>query len=167
MARKHETKWSHIIYRVIILILIIIIILLLPRSCKKEIIQEDPFGDYEISDTKLDPSVETETEPPSKTGTIAFAGFVNYKVSQRSPNIRLENPASNRVEMVFTLTDKASGTLISRTEKVKPGNYAYINVMDFYSKTGVYDVYIKISTFEPVTGKEKNGLEQTIQIQVN
>jgi len=149
---------------IVIIILLIIIIFLLLRSCGKSGDQGGSFGDYEITDSvSISPNTSAGT---NQTGTITFAGFCSYKVSQDSPKIRLENPAANRVEMAFTLTDKKSGTLIVKTEKIQPGKYVYINIMEFYPKSGVYDVLIEIATFDPVTGQEKNGLEQTIQIQV-
>ncbi len=171
MAGKHEKKRSKIDFTkrsflniLTIVLLIIVIILLLLRSCGEGTLQDNPFGDYDVTDSTY---TSQETTPTTnKTGTIAFAGFGKYKVSKQSPKIRLENPASNRVEMVFTLTDKKSGALIARTEKVQPGKYAYINVMDFYSKSGIYDVFIKITTFDSTTGQQKNGLEQTVQVQV-
>lgn len=169
MSEKHKKdpsdrnrKFFHIFYLCIIILLIIVIILLLLRSCGEKSEQGDSFGDYEISTYEQQESVDTT----KKNGTIAFAGFRNYKVSKKSPKIRLENPASNRVEMVFTLTDQTSGEMIVKTEKVQPGKYVYINIVDFYKTRGTYDVFVKITTFDPDTGQQKNGLDQAVKVQV-
>ena len=172
MACKHKKDQSysartkhHLINAGIITILIIIIILLLLRSCREDTGTTNSHGDYDITDSS-DVSQDTNVTT-NQAGTIAFAGFGNYKVSDKSPKIRLENPASNRVEMSFTLIDKKSGVLIASTEKVQPGKYVYINIMDFYSRSGTYDVFIKTQTFDPTTGQQKNGLDQIVQVQVN
>ena len=154
---------------VIIGILIVIIILLLLRSCGTEQVttppvSNDPVGNFEVSDKQQ----ETEEVPPAPVDdrTITFAGYGKFTVSADKPSVELKNPNVNFVDMVFTLTDKASGELIARTGRVAAGEFVYVNVIDFYKEPGVYEVSVVISTFDSETNAPMNGMNQEMEITV-
>ena len=69
--------------------------------------------------------------------------------------------------MVFTLTDKDSGTIIARTDKVSPGNYVYVDVSSFYTKAGTYTLLIDTSTYDVETGAQMNGMHQEAEVTVS
>ena len=160
---------------VIIGILVVVIILLLLRSCgteqvvnppvSNEPVIEEPVGNFEVSDKQHE---QAEVEPaPVDDRTITFAGYGKYSVSKENPSVEMKNPAVNFVDMVFTLKDKSSGEIIARTGKVAPGEFVYVNVMDFYKEAGTYDVQVVISTTDSETGTAMNGMNQEMQIVVN
>lgn len=160
---------------VIIGILVVVIILLLLRSCDTEQVAntpvtnepviEEPVGNFEVSDKQQEQEAVEPT--PMDDRTITFAGYGKYTVSADKPSVEMKNPAVNFVDMVFTLTDKASGEIIARTGKVAAGEYVYVNVMDFYKEPGVYNVSIVISTFDSETGVQMNGMNQEMEITVS
>ena len=159
---------------VIIGILIVIIILLLLRSCgteqvvtppvSNEPVIEQPVGNFEVSDKQQ----EKEEVPPAPVDdrTITFAGYGKFTVSADKPSVELKNPNVNFVDMVFTLTDKASGELIARTGRVAAGEFVYVNVVDFYKEPGIYEVSVVISTFDSETNAPMNGMNQEMEITV-
>ena len=168
--QKEKKNWLW----VIIGILIVIIILLLLRSCgSKQVVNppvstdpviEQPVGNFEVSDKQQ----EKEEVPPAPVDdrTITFAGYGKFTVSADKPSVELKNPDVNFVDMVFTLTDKASGELIARTGKVAAGEFVYVNVMDFYKEPGVYKVSVVISTFDSESNIPMNGMNQEMEITV-
>ena len=169
MEKKKEKKnWLW----VIIGILIIVVILLLLRSCgteqvvnppiSNEPIIEEPVGNFEVSgEKKEEGTVEKEN---TETPTITFAGYGKYIVSADKPTVEFHNPEGNFVDMVFTLKDKSTGKVIARTDKVQSGKYVYVNVMDFFSEKGTYNVLISVSTYDNESGAQMNGMEQEMQI---
>ena len=68
--------------------------------------------------------------------------------------------------MVFTVRDSETQELIGKTEKVSPGKFVYMNVMDFYETPGIYNVDINISTYDSVTGIQLNGVNQKMEITI-
>ena len=154
-----------------IIIAIIIIIILLLRSCGTGNSQPStkepdyPIGNFEVGDKQ-----ETEkpsTTPSGDTPTITFAGYGKYNISKDNSKIELSNPEVNFVSMVFTLTDKDSGTIIARTDKVSPGNYVYVDVSSFYTKAGTYTLLIDTSTYDVETGAQMNGMHQEAEVTVS
>lgn len=89
-----------------------------------------------------------------KSNTVNTYG--NYEVSAENPSIELSNPSSNDADFVFTVKDSKTQQLIGKTEKVPPGKFVYMNVMDFYKIPGVYNVDINISTYDSVTDVQLN-----------
>ena len=167
-----KTRWPIIL---IILLGIMVCLLLCLRSCDTEQVVnppvsnnpviEQPVGNFEVSDNQKEK--EEVEKVPSEIPTITFAGYGKYSVSADRPSVELKNPDVNFVDMVFTLTDKASGELIARTGKVAAGEFVYVNVMDFYKESGVYDVQVSISTFDSETGTPMNGMNQEMEIVVS
>ena len=169
--KKDKTKglWA------IIGVWIVVIILLLMRSCGSEPVvdnnpnnpnvEDAPIGNFEVSGSQKEKEEVKEVQEEKKT--ISFAGYGSYKVSSDSPSVELKNPPNNFVDMVFTLTDKASGEIIARTGAVKPGEFVYVNVMEFYTEPGTYDVSVNISTADPESGAAMNGMNQAMQIVVS
>lgn len=148
-----------------ILVLIIIIILLFLRSCGtggSDTQLDSPIGNFQVSDEQYtDDDVKEEEKP-----TVTFDGYGTYTVTADKPNVELKNPEVNFVDMVFTLTDKETGEIIVRTDKVAAGNFVYVNVMDFYKEQGVYDVLINISAYDSETGTQLNGLSHEMELTV-
>ena len=152
---------------VIILTLIIIIILLLMKSCGNKSPDngsknQSPIGNFEISN-QIKTNAETHVD---KNAKITFAGYGKYYISEQAPNIELKNPENNFVDMVFTIIDSDTGSIIARTDKVPVGKFVYVNVMDFYKTTGSHDVKINTSTYDSNTGAEMNGMEQEVEITI-
>ena len=167
---KNKKNWLW----VIIGILVVVIILLLLRSCgsgqvvdtpvSNEPVIEQPVGNFEVSDKQHE---REEVEPvPVDDRTITFAGYGKYTISADKPTVEMKKPDVNFVNMVFTLTDKASGELIARTGNVAPGEFVYVNIMDFYKTAGTYNVEIVISTFDSETGTPMNGMNQEMEVLV-
>ena len=69
-------------------------------------------------------------------------------------------------DFVFTVKDSESKKLIGKTDKVSPGKFVYMNVLDFYKTPGVYNVDINISTYDSETGAQLNGVNQKMEITV-
>lgn len=148
---------------IFILLGILLIGLVFPMLGNPQIIEELPvIGNISIMD-------EQETRPASdkekeEIPTITFAGYGQYTVTKEYPNVELKNPDINFVDMVFTLTDKDTGEIIARTDKVPAGKYAYVNVVDFYKEPGVYTILINVATFDAETGAQMNGINQKLEL---
>lgn len=128
------------------------------------IIDMPSLGDFVVSDDRqTQPTEETEQ---TDTPTITFSGYGKYTVSNDSPNVELYNPDINFVDMVFTLTDEITGEIIARTGRVPAGKYVYVNVMDFYTEPGVYNILINVATFDAETGAQMNGINQKMEVTV-
>ena len=125
-------------------------------------VEDAPIGNFEVSDSQKEK--EEVEKAPVDDRKITFAGYGKYNVSAENPSVELKNPAVNFVDMVFTLTDKASGEIIARTGKVAAGEFVYVNVMGFYTEPGTYDVQVSISTTDSETGAAMNGMNQEMQI---
>lgn len=160
-------KKNKIIFGLIAVILVILIILL--RSCGSGVdnVQtpdvQEPIGNFEVGGKQEGPTVEKVDED---IPTITFSGYGKYTVSNSHPNVELSNPDVNFVDMVFTLTDKESGTIIARTNKVSAGDYVYVNVMDFYKQAGTYTILIDTSTYDADSGEQMNGMHQEMEVTV-
>ena len=122
------------------------------------------IGNFDIFDDQI--IKPTEKPDNEEIPTITFAGYGKYKVSKDYPSVELKNPEGNFVDMVFTLTDEATGELIARTNKIPAGKFVYVNVMDFYTKPGVYNILIKVATFDAETGTQMNGINQKMEVTV-
>ncbi len=161
---KENNQTGNKKFYIIIAVLVMLILLLLLRSCGNDANTmqpqpEAPVGNFEITDQAHG---KEETEK-AENRTITFAGFGEYKVSEKAPSVELKNPDRNFVDMVFTLTDKETGELIAKTGKIPAGKFVYVNVMDFYKEKGVYTININISTYDSETGAEMNGMEQEVK----
>lgn len=120
-------------------------------------------GDFGVIEQEID-----KTDVLSKESRIiTFEGLGEYKISEKTPSMTLKNPEKNFVDMVFTLTDKETGGLIARTDKIPAGKYVYVNVMNFYKQKGVYNIKINISTYDPKTGSAMNSMEQEVRVTIN
>lgn len=148
-------------------LLILIICLFIFKACSTDTdktVNDNPYGNYEVTDgrKKYETSSETETD----AGYIKFAGYGKYEVTKENPSIELSNPSTNFTDFVFTVKDSETQQLIGKTEKVSPGKFVYMNVIDFYKTPGVYNVDINISTYDSVTGVQLNGVNQKMEITV-
>lgn len=123
------------------------------------------IGDVDISDEQQ----TRPTTPPTPEGevpTITFAGYGKYTVNSEYPSVEMKNPEGNFVDMIFTLTDEASGEIIARTNKVPAGKFAYVDVVKFYGEPGTYTVLINVATFDAQTGEQMNGINQKMEVTV-
>lgn len=123
------------------------------------------IGDVDISDEQQ----TRPTTPPVPEGevpTITFAGYGKYTVNAEYPSVEMKNPEGNFVDMIFTLTDEASGEIIARTNKVPAGKFAYVDVVKFYGEPGTYTVLINVATFDAQTGEQMNGINQKMEVTV-
>lgn len=150
---------------IIILLLGIGLALMLPLigSGDAPVVDLPIIGDIVVGDQQTRP---VETKPTEEVPTITFAGYGKYTVNEEYPSVEVKNPEGNFVDMVFTLTDQATGEIIARTGKVPSGKYAYVNVLDFYTEPGVYTVLINVATFDAVSGEQMNGINQKMELTV-
>ena len=153
-------KYSKQCLIVIATIVVVIVVILACRGCD---IGNEPtqptVGDVDISDTR--PTVNPST-PTGEIQNITFVGRAKYVVSANNPKIEVRNSEKNQelgVEFVFTIIDAKTNTVIARTPKVKPGQYAYINMMDYYQTPGSYDIIVSIRVTDS-NGNELNGMDQ-------
>jgi hypothetical protein len=165
---KKENVFVEVKSRLLIIILLILIGIGLlfgtMSMLNPDIVDDLPIiGDIVIGDQQHRP---TKPNQNGEIPTITFAGYGKYTVSEEFPSVELKNPAGNFVDMVFTLTDKDSGEIIARTDKVPAGKFAYVNVMNFYKEPGVYTVLITVSTFDAETGTPMNGINQKMEVTV-
>lgn len=161
---KDKRKRYLVTAEALILFVIAILVIVFCGSDESQKEFEQPFGDYEIGDKQeVLAEAETEREQP----VITFTGYGKYAVSVDMPTVELNNPDNNFVDMVFTVTDKESNMLIARTDRVAPGDYAYINIMDFYPTKGVYTLSISTATYDRTTNQQMNGIYQEMEVLVN
>ena len=141
-------------------------LLCIPGGSGQPIIEDLPIiGDIGIFDeqqTRPTVPVDDNGEVP----TITFAGYGKYTVNAEYPSVEMKNPEGNFVDMVFTLTDQATGEIIARTGKVPAGKFAYVDVMKFYTEPGDYVVLINVATFDAETGEQMNGINQKMEVTV-
>ena len=165
---SRENVFVEVKSRLLIIILLLLIGFGLMFGTLK-MMNPDIVGDLPIIGDIIVGEQQTRPTGPNDKGetpTITFAGYGKYTVSEAYPSVELKNPAGNFVDMVFTLTDEASGEIIARTGKVPAGKFAYVNVMDFYKEAGVYIIRITVSTFDAQTGSPMNGINQKMEVTV-
>ena len=151
----------------ICVLIVLITCILIFRSCSSDATKsnmENTYGNYEVTDGRIKHEVKDKDD--NDIGYIKFAGYGQYEVSREQPSIELSNPSTNFTDFVFTVKDAESKKLIGKTEKVSPGKFVYMNVVDFYKTPGVYDVDINISTYDSETGVQLNGVNQKMEITV-
>ena len=151
----------------ICVLIVLITCILIFRSCSSDATKsnmENTYGKYEVTDGRIKHEVKDKDD--NDIGYIKFAGYGQYEVSREQPSIELSNPSTNFTDFVFTVKDAESKKLIGKTEKVSPGKFVYMNVVDFYKTPGVYDVDINISTYDSETGVQLNGVNQKMEITV-
>lgn len=123
--------------------------------------EQTPIGNYSVGERQEKP---IEINPQEEVPTITFTGYGRYTVSRDSPCVELHNSEVNFVDMVYTLTDEATDDVIARTEKVSPGNYVYVNVVDYYKVAGTYNILINIATTDSESGQAMNGMNQKMEV---
>ena len=151
----------------ICVLIVLMTCILIFRSCSSDATKsnmENTYGKYEVTDGRIKHEVKDKDD--NDIGYIKFAGYGQYEVSREQPSIELSNPSTNFTDFVFTVKDAESKKLIGKTEKVSPGKFVYMNVVDFYKTPGVYDVDINISTYDSETGVQLNGVNQKMEITV-
>lgn len=149
------------------LVLALVVCLLIFKSCSTDNGKSNTvntYGNYEVTDGRK--NYEKEDNISKDVGYIKFAGYGKYEVTAENPNIELSNPSSNNADFVFSVKDSKTQQLIGKTEKVPPGKFVYMNVMDFYKTPGVYNVDINISTYDSVTDVQLNGVNQKMEITI-
>lgn len=140
-------------------------LLCIPDGSGQPIIEDLPIiGDIGIFDEQQ--TRPTEPKDETEVPTITFAGYGKYTVNAEYPSVELKNPEGNFVDMVFTLTDQATGEIIARTGKVPAGKFAYVDVMKFYTEPGTYVVLINVATYDAETGEQMNGINQKMEVTV-
>lgn len=150
----------------VILTIIIIVILLLLRCCeKKEGPTDPPVGDFEITDEQKE---QDESSDENVIPQITFVGRGEYTVSKVSPSIELRNSEKNKdlgANFVFSLIDAKTNDTIAVTDQVKPGQYVYVNMLDYYKNNGSYDIKININVTDK-NGNQMNGMNQDAVLHV-
>jgi hypothetical protein len=115
---------------------------------------------------QINKDTESQEDDSSDIGDITFTGYGKYEVSEKYPYIELSNPEANVVNFVFTLSDKETGDIIAKTGKIAPGEYLYVDVMDYYKTAGDYSVHIVVETFDS-DGNQYNGINQDMELTVS
>ena len=164
-AKKIKNKKTDKKLYIIILISTLAVMLILLRFSGKT--EKDDIGMMVGDFGVIEQGIDKKEELSKESRRITFEGLGEYKISEKTPSMKLKNPERNFVDMVFTLTDKGTGGLIARTDKIPAGKYVHINVMDFYKHKGVYNIKINISTYDPKTGSAMNSMEQEVRVTIN
>ncbi len=160
-------KFNRVVLIGICLMILILSALLIFRSCSSDANRnnnENTYGKYQVSDERI--KYQPKDKGGNDVGYIKFAGYGQYEVSKEQPSIELSNPSTNFTDFVFTVKDAESKKLIGKTEKVSPGKFVYMDVVDFYKTPGVYNVDINITTYDSETGAQLNGVNQKMEITV-
>lgn len=158
-------RFNRLVLVGICLMILILSALLIFRSCSSDANRnnnENTYGKYQVSDERI--KYQPKDKGGNDVGYIKFAGYGQYEVSKEQPNIELSNPDVNFTDFVFTVKDSESKKLIGKTDKVSPGKFVYMNVMDFYKTPGVHNVDINITTYDSETGVQLNGVNQKMEI---
>lgn len=144
-----------------VLLVVALIVILVPKSTSSA--QE---GNYAISGDRIPVGVEVAASKYVKASdTITFPGWGSYTVSNIAPTIELTNPKQNKVSFVYTVSDKDTGEVIGQTEPVLPGEYAYVNVVDYYKAIGDYNVTVQIDTYTS-DGVQMNGISEAMALKI-
>lgn len=154
-----------IIPLILIIAILVVLIVFLAGNKDTIVIENDTTGEYEIAESQKE-KVEEDENVVKNEDTITFSGFGKYTVTEKNPNIEVKNSAKNIVDFMFTLKDKETGEIIAKTKKVRPGEYLYVNVVNYYKTPGVYKVVIETSTFDIETGQQMNGMTQEMEVTV-
>lgn len=160
-------KFNRWVIIVICLMIVVLTSLIVFRSCSSDANRnnnDNTYGKYEVTDGRIKHEVKDKDD--NDIGYIKFAGYGQYEVSKEQPSIELSNPSTNFTDFVFTVKNAESKKLIGKTEKVSPGKFVYMNVLDFYKTPGVYNVDINITTYDSETGVQLNGVNQKMEITV-
>lgn len=131
------------------------------------------YGCFLLTDQPSSPMVPVGSQRPladtvaeaAEIEEITFTGFGRVEVSASKPGVEFTNPASNKCAFRYLITDDESGGVIATIDVVNPGEYAYVNVFEFYQEEGAYDLTVQIS---PITsdGQALNGMTQHVQVVV-
>ena len=156
MCQKKKTA---VIIVAIIVLLIALFLILMPKETPSA---NPAFGVFEVTENRRGGSASQDTD--SGNSCISFFGYGKSLVSEKNPSIELYNPSQNTVKMVFEVLDSETNELIARTNDVLPGEYAYVNVVDFYKSAGVYSIDIITSTMDAGTDTPMNGMHQQMEI---
>lgn len=157
-------KFYKLVIIVICLMIVVLTSLVIFRSCSSDANRSNnnnTYGKYEVTDGRIKYKPK---DAGDDIGYIKFAGYGQYEVSKEQSCIELSNPATNFTDFVFTVKDAESKKLIGKTEKVSPGKFVYMDVVDFYKTPGVYNVDINITTYDSETGAQLNGVNQKMEI---
>ena len=122
-----------------------------------EPVDRTPQGTFVVGGKREEPIPEpTEKDVP----TITFSGYGRFTVSKKKTDVEFSNPANNFVNMQFTLIDDLTGDVVARTGLVPPGNYVYVNVMEYYKdQKGEFSTSVQIDTFTN-DGRQMNGMAE-------
>ena len=137
--------------------------LLLPRTDGESVAAErQTGGSYEVTGEKRE-RVEAEAEVEKQTDYITFTGYGEYTVDALNPSVEFTNPIENTAIMFYAVYDKTDGTLIAQTDGVAPGEYAYVNVYDYFGSPGEYIVHVVTETESP-EGEPLSGVDNDMRI---
>ena len=156
MCQKKKTA---VIIVAIIVLLIALFLILMPKDTPTA---NPAFGAFEVTENRRGGPASQDTG--SGNSYISFFGYGKSLVSEKNPSIELYNPSQNTVNMVFEVLDSETNELIARTNDVLPGEYAYVNVVDFYKSAGIHSIDINTSTIDADTDAPMNGMHQQMEI---
>lgn len=150
---NHRTHWS-----ASFLLLLALVLSLSLTGCASQQPQE-----AEQSLPAESASVEPEPEPDPGPFTIQYPGFVDQYFDWDDHVLLLENSKGNKVNFIFTLTDR-KGTVLFQSKAVKPGKSTGWDVADHW-KQNEHELTI---TATPVykDGTQGNPVSQTIKVTV-
>ena len=154
-----QKKKTAVIIVAIIVLLIALFLILMPKETPTA---NPAVGAFEVTGNRRSGAASRNRN--SDDSYISFFGYGKSLVSEKNPSIELYNPSQNTVKMVFEVHDSETNELIARTNDVLPGEYAYVNVLDFYKTAGVHSVDINTSTIDTDTDTLMNGMHQQMEI---
>lgn len=65
--------------------------------------------------------------------------------------------------MIFSIIDKETKEINAKTNEINPGEFVYVNVVDYYKEPGNYEVTISTDTYSS-DGQQMNGMNQETAI---
>ena len=130
------------------------------------------FGMYALSHAKTDGKnglefegidITDESEIPAIVDYTQIPGFYDITATDEHPYLRLQNPESNSVYFMYTITEYDK--VIYSTKAIAPGKMVECNLLDILIK-GTHNIKVTVQTFDIETEVECNGSSQDIVVTI-
>lgn len=109
--------------------------------------------------------------PPSGKNSIGssdvtqFPGYSHIVVTRTDPNFPLVNFGTNNVAFEYVLVD-SEGEVLHTSSKIGPGKMLNFAMGRLYDETGLYDLTMKINTYDLVSGAVCTGVSMDIVLEI-
>ena len=144
---------------IIIIVLIMILLLFLIGTVIFFINYKKYDKNYTIIplEKEIEMPITSEEKTESMSESVEIPGYTNFEVSNKKPTVKLSNPESNTVYMVYTILE--NDNLVYKTKAIKPGNMVELNLKELLDK-GNHNLTIQINTYDLDTEEACNGATQ-------